>query len=100
MCEFLGIWTTNPQINIFTWVVKYMVGYANSHAFSYVPQVVREQRGEKLFNQLESKGVIKPAEPYLCGVCERRFYNNDKLVNYFIQIHECKQKKRLNRRIS
>ncbi|KDO38006.1 hypothetical protein CISIN_1g0345512mg, partial [Citrus sinensis] len=36
-----------PQINILTWVVKYMVAYANSHAFSYVPQVVREQREEK-----------------------------------------------------
>lgn len=45
---------------------------------------------------MESKGVIRPAEPYLCGVCEKRFNNNDKLVNYFIQIHECKQKKRLN----
>ncbi|GLT91003.1 hypothetical protein SLE2022_089130 [Rubroshorea leprosula] len=28
-------------------VVRYMVAYANSHAFSYGPQVVREQRREK-----------------------------------------------------
>lgn len=24
------------------------------------------------------------------------FYDDDKLVNYFLQIHECKQEKRLN----
>ncbi|KAL9433722.1 hypothetical protein AB3S75_028540 [Citrus x aurantiifolia] len=78
-------------------VVKYMVAYANSNAFSYVPQVVREQREErKLFNQLENRGVIKPAEPYVCGVCGRRFYSNEKLVNHFKQIHEREQKKRLN----
>ncbi|KAJ4712858.1 Zinc finger family protein [Melia azedarach] len=77
--------------------VRYMVAYANSHAFSYVPQVVREQRKErKLLNQLENKGVIKPAEPYLCRVCGRRFYTNEKLVNHFKQIHEREQKKRLN----
>lgn len=76
--------------------VKYTVAYANSHAFSYVPQVVREQRKErKLLNQLENKGVIKP-EPYLCRVCGRRFYTNEKLVNHFKQIHEREQKKRLN----
>ncbi|GLT91001.1 hypothetical protein SLE2022_089110 [Rubroshorea leprosula] len=78
-------------------VVRYMVAYANGHAFSYVPQVVREQRREKkLLNQLENKGVIKPAEPYFCRVCGRRFYTNDKLVNHFKQIHEREHKKRLN----
>ncbi|KAL5817671.1 hypothetical protein ACOSQ3_026049 [Xanthoceras sorbifolium] len=77
-------------------VVRYTVAYANSHAFSYVPQVVREQRKErKLLNQLENKGVIKP-ESYLCRVCGRRFYTNEKLVNHFKQIHEREQKKRLN----
>ncbi|KAH9657191.1 C2H2-type domain-containing protein [Citrus sinensis] len=62
-------------------VVKFIMAYANSHAFSYVPQV----------------GVIRPAEPYVCGVCGRSFYDDVKLVNYFMQIYECKHKKRLNR---
>ncbi|KAJ0030893.1 hypothetical protein Pint_13761 [Pistacia integerrima] len=78
-------------------VVSYMVAYANSHAFSYVPEVVREQRKErKLLNQLEKKDLIKPVEPYLCRVCGRRFYANEKLVNHFKQIHEREHKKRLN----
>ncbi|XP_015571651.2 uncharacterized protein LOC8272138 [Ricinus communis] len=77
--------------------VKYMVAYANRHAFSYVPHVVKEQRKErKLLNHLEKKGVIKPVEPYLCRVCGRRFYNNEKLINHFKQIHEREQQKRLN----
>ncbi|XP_031278935.1 uncharacterized protein LOC116137387 [Pistacia vera] len=78
-------------------VVSYMVAYANSHAFSYVPEVVRERRKErKLLNQLEKKELIKPVEPYLCRVCGRRFYANEKLVNHFKQIHEREHKKRLN----
>uniref|UniRef100_A0A5B7BR01 Putative Zinc finger family protein n=1 Tax=Davidia involucrata TaxID=16924 RepID=A0A5B7BR01_DAVIN len=78
-------------------VVRYMVAYANRHAFSYVPPVVREQRKErKSLNQLENKGFIRPAEPYICRVCGRRFYTNDKLVNHFKQIHEREQIKRLN----
>ncbi|XWS61915.1 hypothetical protein CRYUN_Cryun07bG0165500 [Craigia yunnanensis] len=78
-------------------VVRSMVAYANHHAFTYVPKVVREQRRErKLLNQLENKGVIKSVEPYFCKVCGRRFYNNEKLVNHFKQIHEREHQKRLN----
>ncbi|KAB5564399.1 hypothetical protein DKX38_004453 [Salix brachista] len=77
--------------------VKYMVAYANRHAFSYVPQVVREERKHrKSLNQLENKGVIKPVESYLCRVCGRNFYNNEKFINHFKQIHEREQQKRLN----
>lgn len=77
--------------------VKYMVAYANSHAFSYVPQVLREQRKErKTLNQLENRGVIKAVEPFLCRVCGRNFYANEKLLNHFKQIHEREQMKRLN----
>ena len=54
----------------------------------------REQK--KLLNQLENKGVIKSVEPYFCKVCGRRFYNNEKLVNHFKQIHEREHQKRLN----
>ncbi|XP_057513977.1 uncharacterized protein LOC130795762 [Actinidia eriantha] len=78
-------------------VVRYMVAYANSHAFSYVPPEVRAQRKErKTLNKLENKGVIKPVEPYICRVCGRKFHTNDKLVNHFKQLHEREQTKRLN----
>lgn len=77
--------------------VRYMVAYANRHAFSYVPSAVREQRKErKLLNHLENRGVVARVEPYLCRVCGRRFYNNEKLINHFKQIHEREQAKRLN----
>lgn len=76
--------------------VKLMVAYANRHAFSYVPLEVREQRKDrKLLNQLETKGLVKPPEPYFCGVCDRRFYTNEKLINHFRQIHETENLKRM-----
>ncbi|XP_043697063.1 uncharacterized protein LOC122647821 [Telopea speciosissima] len=79
-------------------VVRSMVAYANHHAFRYVPPVVRERRKErKALDQLEKRGLVKPAEPYICRVCGRKFYTNDKLVNHFKQIHEREQVKRLNR---
>ncbi|WCJ20045.1 zinc finger (C2H2 type) family protein [Euphorbia peplus] len=75
-----------------------MTAYANRHAFSHVPGVVREQRRErKLLNQLETKGVVKAVEPYQCRVCGRRFYKNENLMNHFKQIHEREQQKRVNR---
>ncbi|XP_057978098.1 uncharacterized protein LOC131164706 [Malania oleifera] len=78
-------------------VVRYMVAYANRHAFSYVPPVVRDKRKErKVLNELENRGVIKAVGPYLCRVCGRKFYTNEKLVNHFKQIHEREQTKRLN----
>ncbi|KAJ4949986.1 hypothetical protein NE237_026818 [Protea cynaroides] len=79
-------------------VVRSMVAYANHHAFRYVPPVVRERRKErKTLDHLEKRGLVKPAEPYVCRVCGRKFYNNIKLVNHFKQIHEREQMKRLNR---
>lgn len=73
-----------------------MVAYANRHAFSHVPAHVREERKErKLLNQLEKTGLAKPAEPYFCGVCDRRFYANEKLVAHFRQIHEAENQKRV-----
>ncbi|KAJ8762993.1 hypothetical protein K2173_023198 [Erythroxylum novogranatense] len=77
--------------------VRYMVAYANRHTSRYVPKAVREERKEReLLNQLEKRGVIKPVEPYLCRVCGRKFYNNEKLINHFKQIHEREHQKRLN----
>lgn len=78
--------------------VKYMIAYANQHAFSYVPPQVRAQRRDrKALNELETMGVIKPDEPYICRVCGRRFYSNERRINHFKQIHEREQIKRLNR---
>ncbi|CAN1186070.1 hypothetical protein LINPERPRIM_LOCUS35974 [Linum perenne] len=78
-------------------IVSYCVAYANRHAFSHVPLPVREQRKDrKQLNQLENKGLIKPLEPYLCKVCGRRFYNNEKMMNHFRQIHEREHQKRVN----
>ncbi|XP_021901732.1 uncharacterized protein LOC110817489 [Carica papaya] len=78
-------------------VVRHMVAYANPQTFSYVPQVVREQRKDRrLLNQLENNGVIKPVEPYLCRICGRRFYTNEKFINHFKQIHEREHQKRMN----
>lgn len=78
-------------------VVRYMIAYANRHAFSYVPPPVRAQRKErKSLNQLENKGIVMPVEPYECRVCGRRFYNNERFLNHFRQIHEREQIKRLN----
>lgn len=77
--------------------VRYLIAYANRHAFSYVPPEVLAQRKErKALNQLEKKGVVKPDVPYLCRVCGRKFYTNEKLINHFKQIHESEQRKRLN----
>lgn len=77
--------------------VKYLIAYANRHAFSYVPPEVLEQRKErKGLNQLEKKGIVKPNVPYTCKVCGRNFYTNEKFINHFKQIHESEQRKRLN----
>lgn len=77
-------------------IVRYMVAYANRHAFSYVPPTVREHRMErKVLNHLENKGFIKPVEPYLCRVCGRKFNTKEKLINHF-EIHEREHQKRLN----
>lgn len=79
-------------------VVRFTVAYANRHAFSYVPPLVRQQRKErKKLNLLEKTGVVKVEDPYICGVCGRRFYTNEKLVNHFKQIHEREHMKRLNK---
>ncbi|KAL3828600.1 hypothetical protein ACJIZ3_017402 [Penstemon smallii] len=77
--------------------VKSMIAYANRHSFSYIPPSVKAARKErKTLNDLETVGFIKPEEPYICRVCGRRFYSNERLVNHFKQIHELEQTKRLN----
>ncbi|XP_021754432.1 uncharacterized protein LOC110719748, partial [Chenopodium quinoa] len=76
-------------------IVRYMVAYANQHAFSYVPSAVRELRNErKVLNRLENKGVIRCIEPYVCRVCGRKFRMNEKLIEHF-KVHEREHQKRL-----
>ncbi|GAY63771.1 hypothetical protein CUMW_228300, partial [Citrus unshiu] len=43
-------------------VVKYMVANANSHAFGYVPQVVREQRKKENCLLIRNQGQIHEGE--------------------------------------
>ncbi|CAN6446558.1 unnamed protein product [Victoria cruziana] len=79
-------------------VVRYMVAYANRHAFTYVPPDVRLQRRErKALDRAESRGLTTPAVPYVCRVCGRKFHTNVKLVNHFKELHEREQIKRMNR---
>ncbi|CAN8288214.1 unnamed protein product [Cochlearia groenlandica] len=78
--------------------VNLMVAYANRHAFTYVPiEIKQERKSKKLLNELETRGLIKPSEPYFCGVCDRRFYTNEKLINHFRQIHETENLKRVRK---
>ncbi|XP_051113312.1 uncharacterized protein LOC127239281 [Andrographis paniculata] len=73
--------------------VKHMIAYADRNLYSYVPPSISSQRGErKASNEIGTKVV----EPYVCGVCGRRFYTNEKLVNHFKQIHESEHVKRMN----
>ncbi|XP_062074107.1 uncharacterized protein LOC133778254 [Humulus lupulus] len=77
--------------------VRHTVAFANRHAFSYVPAAIREQRKDrKKLTQLENKGLVKLPEPHICRVCGRNFYNHEKFVNHFKQIHERENTKRLN----
>ncbi|XP_076908665.1 uncharacterized protein LOC143565645 [Bidens hawaiensis] len=77
--------------------VRYKIAYANQHSFGYVPPVIREHRRDRrTLNQLENKGIVKPVDPYICRVCGRKFYNNEKLINHFKQIHEREHQKRVS----
>lgn len=69
--------------------VRLAVAYADHHAFRRPPPPAGAPRGG------EASGAVVPAEPHLCGVCGRRFYNRVKLVNHFKQIHETENAKRL-----
>ncbi|KAL9666009.1 hypothetical protein QQ045_000331 [Rhodiola kirilowii] len=78
-------------------IVRYMIAYANHHAFSYIPPVVREKRRERrMLNQMENKGIVLPAQPYLCRVCGMKFYEHERLVNHFRIIHEREHVKRMS----
>jgi hypothetical protein len=73
-----------------------MVAYANRHAFIYLPQWVREERQEKKkLDVLESKGLVKPLEPYVCNYCGRKCKTQLALKKHFKQLHERERSKRL-----
>lgn len=75
-----------------------VAAYANRHAFTHVPQwVVEERRERKKLDFLESKGLVIPDQPYICGVCGRKCKNNVDLKKHFKQLHERERQKRLSR---
>lgn len=77
--------------------VHHMVAYANRHALNYVPIAIRDKAKErKKLTQLENRGLTKPHEQFLCRVCGRNFYNHEKFVHHFKQIHEREHTKRLS----
>lgn len=72
--------------------------YANRHAFIHLPQwVINERRERKNLDFLEKKGVIRPSELYVCGVCGRKCKTNLDLKKHFKNLHERERQKKLNR---
>ncbi|WOG98986.1 hypothetical protein DCAR_0418332 [Daucus carota subsp. sativus] len=72
--------------------------YANRHAFVHLPQwVINERRERKNRDLLEKKGVIRPSEMYVCGVCGRKCKTNLDLKKHFKNLHERERQKKLNR---
>ncbi|XP_047328087.1 glutamic acid-rich protein [Impatiens glandulifera] len=72
--------------------------YANRHAFIHLPRwVVDERRERRHLDSLERKGTITPSDPYVCGVCGRKFNTNLDLKKHFRQLHERERQKKLNR---
>ncbi|KAG6547703.1 hypothetical protein Mapa_010515 [Marchantia paleacea] len=75
-----------------------VVAYANHHAFSHVPTWVHEERKQrKMLDELEVKGLVKPEELYVCGVCGAKKKTRAELTKHFNSLHEREQKKRMNR---
>ncbi|KAG0571107.1 hypothetical protein KC19_6G211800 [Ceratodon purpureus] len=73
-----------------------MVAYANRHAFTYVPQWIRDERQErKRLNTLEEQGIVTPEEPYRCQYCGRKCLTYLKLKKHFKQLHERERNKRM-----
>ncbi|KAH7445361.1 hypothetical protein KP509_01G004500 [Ceratopteris richardii] len=78
--------------------VMEIVAYANYHAFTHVPEWVREQRRErKQLNMLEQRGLVQPEKPYVCSLCGRKCKTNLLLKKHFKQLHEREHNKRMNR---
>ena len=75
-----------------------MAAYANRHSFTFLPDWVRAQRRQrKALDILESDGIIRARDPYVCEVCGRRFETNIKFQKHFKQLHEREHHKRLAR---
>lgn len=75
-----------------------MVAYANRHAFTHVPDWVREQRRDrKQLDVLERRGVVQPEQPYVCNLCGRKCKTNLLLKKHFKQLHEREHNKRMTR---
>ncbi|KAE8695833.1 transcription factor LHW-like [Hibiscus syriacus] len=75
-----------------------MSAYANGHAFIHLPQwVLQKRRERRSLDILERKGIVTPAEPYICGVCGRKCKTDLDLKKHFKQLHERERQKKLNR---
>ncbi|GLJ55649.1 hypothetical protein SUGI_1195200 [Cryptomeria japonica] len=75
-----------------------MAAYANRHTFTFLPDWVRAQRRQrKALDILESDGIIRSRDPYVCEVCGRKFETNIKFQKHFKQLHEREHHKRLAR---
>ncbi|KAH9311793.1 hypothetical protein KI387_026828 [Taxus chinensis] len=79
-------------------VVVEMAAFANRHAFSHVPYwIVEERRERKQLDFMESKGLVTPDQPYICGVCGRKCNTNVDLRKHFKQLHERERQKKMSR---
>eukprot|EP00250_Pteridium_aquilinum_P017915 c23836_g1_i1 orf=20-1840(-) len=75
-----------------------MVAYANRHAFTHVPEWVREERRDrKQLDRLEQRGLVQLEQPYVCSLCGRKCKTNILLKKHFKQLHEREHNKRMSR---
>lgn len=75
-----------------------MVAYANRHAFTHVPNWIREERRDrKQLDILEQRGQVQPEQLYVCNLCGRKCKTNLLLKKHFTQLHEREHNKRMSR---
>ncbi|TEY35156.1 hypothetical protein BOTCAL_0603g00070 [Botryotinia calthae] len=77
-----------------------IAAFANRSGMSFVPSSIIESRKElkdyyALEDKLHRKYKIKPAEPYVCGICGNKKKTQVELVKHF-KIHEKERGKKLN----
>eukprot|EP00270_Netrium_digitus_P007846 TRINITY_DN2306_c0_g1_i1.p1 TRINITY_DN2306_c0_g1~~TRINITY_DN2306_c0_g1_i1.p1 ORF type:complete len:465 (-),score=105.78 TRINITY_DN2306_c0_g1_i1:118-1512(-) len=74
------------------------LAYANQHAFTYVPENVRQERREQKQRFLmEARGEVVPEEPYTCGMCGRKLRTGLQLQKHFKELHQREHQKRMAR---
>lgn len=68
--------------------VHYMVAYGSRHAIDQAQQAPKQSE--------DKEGIPKRVKPSICGVCRRKFYDKERLLSHFSQIHEREYLKRLS----